>query len=228
MRFTLWISVLLLMISGLTACGPSAGSLRQLEEQIKKERSQNNALRDAKEVAQDYHAFLETKRGRALVIGKETISKAIQSMLPYTYRGAELSKQYLSGEISFVKMSDLRFLSGNRARVYLYFDGRNLKTKKVPSYARGQVKSLKKAAREGRVEVEVSVFVHNGQRILVLDPEPIQVQFKQENTGSNQSRFLDALRKKIFNGQKKIPLPPQLQGPVKALTTPNHLVLMGS
>ena len=214
------------IICMLCGCGPSAASLRRLEGEIAHDRAKIKGLQHAYDVAETYHEFLRKGRGDALLISKGEIAQAIKSMLPYTYRGRELSRQYLAGEISFVKMSDLRLLPGNRARVFLYFDGRKLKTKKVPSYARSQVRSLKRAARAGRLEVEVTAFVHNQKRILVLDPEVISVQFKQENTGSNRSRFLDAVRKKIFNGQKRIPLPKGLRGTVKVLTTPHHLVFM--
>ena len=208
-------------------CGPSLASLQAREATINKERSHIKALRSAKESAGRYHKHVKSNKGKALLISKQDIARAFADMFPYTYRGRDLSKQYLAGQISFVKMTNFQLLSGNRARFALHFDGRKIKTKKVPSYARSQVKSLKGAVRSGgSVMVEVSAFIHNGRRVLALDADAVGVRFKRNNTSSNQNRFLDAANKKIFNRQKLIPLPKGVSGPVQALSTPNYLVIL--
>ena len=191
-------------------------------------RGELRGLRNAHQVALKYHRHLKSGGGEVLLIGKRDIERAFASMLPYTYRGRELSKKYLAGEISFIKMTDFRFLPGNRAEFSLHFDGKKIRTKKVPSYARGQVKSLKRAVRAGSVLVEVSAFIHNERGQLVLEPRAVAARFKRENTSSNQSRFLDAVNKKIFNRHKRIPLPPGLKGSARALSTPHHLVIMST
>jgi hypothetical protein len=214
------------MLGLMSGCGPSLANLKSREASIAKERSEIKALRSAKESAGQYHKVVKSNQGKALLISKQDIVKAFAAMFPYTYRGRDLSKQYLTGKISFVKMTDFRFLPGNRAQFKLHFDGRKIKTKKVPSYAKSQVKSLKGAVRGGSVLVEVSAFIHNSRRLLVLDPHAVGVRFNRNNTSGNKSRFLDAVNKKIFNGQKRIPLPNGLKSPVQALSTPNYLVVL--
>ena len=210
----------------LNACGPTSASLQTLDTQIKQERAQIRALKSAQASVSTYHAYLENGEGTAVLIGKEALQASIKSMLPYTYKGKELDKRYLAGKISFVRVEGLTMSSGNKGRFWLHFDGSKIKTKKVPSYAKGAVKSLKKAVRAGRMLIETTGYIDQKKRVLVLKSTPVQVQFKRENTSSNQSRFLDAARRKIFRKSKRIPLPSTLTGQIKVLTTPNHLVLM--
>ena len=219
-------TIALLTIILLSACGPSQATLKSLESDISRERSQIRALKSAQQSIGAYHQHLQTGEGSAVLIGKAVLQKAIKSMLPYTYKGRELDKKYLGGKISFTKVEGLTFEAGNKARFWLHFDGRKIKTKKVPAFAKGQVKSLKRAVKAGRMLIETSGYINQKKRTLVLKSTPIQVQFRQENTSSNQSRFLDAARKKIFRKSKSIPLPASLKGRIEALTTPHHLVLI--
>ena len=218
--------VILFAIFILSACGPSVATLKSLESDISRERSQIRALQSAKQSVGAYHKHLKTGDGSAVMIGKVTLQKAIKSMLPYTYKGRELDKKYLAGEISFTRVEGLTFEPGNRARFWLHFDGRKIKTKKVPSFAKGQVRSLKQAVKAGRMLIEVSGYIHQKKRALVVKSTPIKVQFKRQNTSSNQSRFLDAARRKIFRKRKYIPLPSSLKGRVEVLTTPHNLVFI--
>ena len=208
------------------ACGPSKATLQSLESQIAQERSQIRGLKSAQKSIGVYHKHLKSGEGKSLLISKAALQDAIKSMLPYTYKGKELDKKYLSGRISFIKVEGFEFQSGNRARFWLHFDGSKVKTKKVPSFAKGQVKSLKRAVKAGRMLIEVVGSVDQKKRVLRLKSTPISVSFKRENTSSNQSRFLDAARRKIFRKSKKIPLPSGLNGQISTLTTPNHLVFI--
>lgn len=215
-----------LLVLSLSACGPSRESLKQLETQISSERAQIRGLKSAQASAAAYHQHLNTGEGEAVIIGIDTVQAAIKAMLPYTYKGSELDKKYLAGEISFTHVEGLAFSAGNTARFWLHFDGSKIKTKKVPAIAKGTVTSLKKAVKAGRMLIETSGYVDQEKKELVLKSNPIQVQFKRENSSSNQSRFLDAARRKIFRKSKHIPLPNGLKGKIQAITTPNHLVLI--
>ena len=220
------ICVLSLTTSLLVACGPSPATLKALESQMSQERSQIRGLQNAQNSVKAYHTFLKSNKGEALLIGKEALQKAIKSYLPYTYKGKELNKQYLRGTISFTEVKGFTLLPGNKARFWLHFDGSKIKTKKVPSIYSGPVKSLKKAVRAGRMLIETTGYINNEKRTLNLKSVPVQVQFKKENTSANQSRFLDAARKKLFRKGKKIPLPATLKGKITGLSTPNHVVLI--
>lgn len=228
MRALLSLCAVSLIAPSLIGCGPTQASLAAREASIKRVRGELRGLRNAHKTALKYHAHLKSGDGKVLLIGRRDIERAFASMLPYTYRGRELSKKYLKGEISFTKMTDFKFLPGNRAEFSLHFDGRKIKTKKVPAIARGQVQSLKRAVRAGSVLVEVSFFIHGSQRQIVLEPHAVAARFKQENTSGNQRNFLDAVNKKVFNRHKRIPLPAGVKGSVRALSTPHHFVIMSN
>ena len=220
------ITLTLALACGSVACGPTTHELQTRERQLKTAQSRLRGLESAQATATRYHTHIKTKRSSALSISRAELEAAVRDMLPYVYRGKDLDKNYLRGTISIVKMSEFKLLPGNRAELYLHFDGRKIKTRNVPAIARGQVKSLKGAVRKGKVLIEVNAFVHNKRRLLVLDPRAVQVSFSKNNTGSNKSRFLDVVNRKIFNRQKKIPLPRGIKGDVSALSTPNYLVLI--
>ena len=216
----LWVS------STFLACGPSQASLKALESQIAQERSQIKGLKSAQQGIKAYHKQLKSGQGKSLMISKTALESSIRSMLPYTYKGKELDKKYLRGEISFVKVDGFQLFPGNRARYWVHFDGRKIRAQNVPSIAKGTVNSLKKAVKAGRMLIEVVGSIHQNTQTLKLKATPVAVQFKRENTSSNQSRFLDAARRKIFRKSKKIPLPASLKNQTKVLTTPNHLVFI--
>jgi hypothetical protein len=217
---------LLCMISACVACGPSQASLKALESQISQERSQIRGLRSAQKGIKAYHQHLKTGEGQSLMISKTALEASIRSMFSYTYKGKELDKKYLRGEISFVKVEGFELFPGNKARYWVHFDGRKIRAQNVPSIAKGTVNSLKKAVKAGRMLIEVVGSIDQKTQKLKLKSTPIAAQFKRENTSSNQSRFLDAARRKIFKKSKKIPLPAGLKNNTTVLTTPNHLVFI--
>ena len=208
------------------ACGPSKANLKGLEDQINQERAQIRGLKSAQESAKTYHQFLNSGKGETLLLGQEALQEAIKSYMPYTYQGKELDKKYLSGQISFTKVEGFKLLAGNKAQFWLHFDGSKIKTKKVPAFAKGQVTSLKKAVKAGRMLIETTGYINQSKKTLNLKSTPLSVQFKKENSKSNQSRFLDAARRKIFRKSKKIPLPSSLKGNLSVISTPNHVVII--
>lgn len=225
-NFFITVLSLLWLSSTLIACGPSQASLKALESQIAQERSQIKGLRSAQQGIKAYHEYLKSGKGKSLMISKAALESSIRSMLPYTYKGKELDKKYLRGEISFTKVEGFQLFPGNRARYWVHFDGRKIRAQNVPAIAKGQVNSLKKAVKAGRMMIEVVGSIHQETGTLRLKSTPILAQFKRENTSSNQSRFLDAARRKIFRKSKKIPLPSGLKSKTTVLTTPNHLVFI--
>ena len=221
-----YLSSLALCMLLFAGCGPSQATLQSLESEIAQERSQIRGLKSAQKSIDSYHSHLKAGKGQSLLLSKTALEAAIKSMLPYTFKGKELDKKYLKGQISFTKVEKFELLPGNRARFWLHFDGSKIKTQKVPSFAKGQVKSLKKAVKAGRMLIEVVGSVNQEKGTFKVRSTPISAQFRQENTSSNQSRFLDAARRKIFRKSKKIPLPAGLGRRVTALTTPHHLVFI--
>ena len=129
-------TLLLLGLISLSACGPTSATLKQMESQIGQERAQIKALKGAQESISSYHAHLKTGKGEAVFIGRDALHASISSMLPYTYKGKELDKRYLSGQISFTRVEGLKLEPGNRARYWLHFDGSKIKTKKFVLYCR--------------------------------------------------------------------------------------------
>ena len=210
----------------LVACGPSPANLKTLENQINQERAQVRGLKSAQASIKSYHEFLKSGKGKTLILGKDAVQAAIKSYMPYTYKGKELDKKYLAGKISFTKVEGFKLLPGNKAQYWMHFDGSKIKTKKVPAFAKGQVKSLKRAVKAGRMLIETTGYINQEKRTLNFKSTPIDVQFKRDNTSSNKSRFLDAARRKIFRKSKKIPLPADLRGKLSVLSTPNHVVII--
>lgn len=214
----------------LTGCATTTTDLKRLRSDVRSQRNQLNAAESAAGAAKGYTGSIGKKStARRVIVGKAAIDKILKAHMPYGFDGRKLSKR-IKGSFTLSNVRGFKLLPRNRAQWTWDFKGKNVgvNLKGVPMASSKDARKAKEALTAGgSLTMEGSVWVDYKKNVLRLNGRCIKASLRRHNTSRHRGYVCDGANKKLFRNQQAVPLPKVLRGKkIRAMTTPNHLVLI--
>ncbi|MEE2755193.1 MAG: hypothetical protein VYA30_00975 [Myxococcota bacterium] len=211
-------------------CGPTQHNLKTqktkvktLEKAVRKAKAMNRAMKL-------YGSNLKGERGRWVAFSARELERSMTAYMPYKFRGQDMSKKRLKGQIWFEKPKRLTLLPGNRLSYRMAFKARNIKVNLKGVFGAGRRDETKiKTALEGGGTIDLDVHLRLGNRNteVWMTTTVKAVQLNKHNTSRHRKFLKDALSGKFFGYPLRLKIPAGLatQQP-RLVTTKNHLVVV--
>jgi len=209
------------------ACGTSASRVKALQDQNRLLRAQVEATDQAARAGAAYAQQLEGGGdGVTLLFTAEDIDRLAQGVLPYKMPAKQFNPQ-LSGEIHVERITNVRFLPGNRLTCQAHLRGVGIRVNaKVPQMYKAQVDNFLRGVASGVVtDLDVTLTWHGNA--LIARAEAKRSQMRQHRDASNEARLTREMNERALRRGLEFDLTPEGTGQKLQFvgTTATHLVV---
>jgi len=216
----------------LSACGGhTKADVSRLERDVKWAKAELSSARDSADPLKDYVAQLESGKlgsGYYLMISAEDILKyGKEAYLPYEFEAKSIHKK-LTGTFTTKKITDVATEHGNRLKLTLLLQGRDIKVNYKGDLYKPHVKKIKAGLEKGLVvDLSVALSLKKDGKAVVAKAKCTGAKLLANNEDLYRDNVSSAINKVLSKEKYSIALPPKGDlKPAALFTTRSHVVIV--